>query len=55
MAKRKYSDEYKQEAVALSGNTLVSGATGEDSSSQSINGNQSDNSADGAGAAYVIR
>ena len=37
------------------GNTLVVGATGEDSASTMINGTQSNNSASGSGAAYVFR
>jgi len=43
-------------AVGLSadGNTMVIGAAGEDSSATGINGNQSDNSANNSGAAYVF-
>ncbi len=43
--------------VALSGdgNTLVVGARWEDSSATGVNGDQSDNSADSAGAVYVFR
>ncbi len=41
-------------ALALDGDTLVVGATGEDSNATGINGNQSDNSASSAGAAYVF-
>ena len=43
-------------ALALSGdgNTLAVGATLEDSNARGINGNQTDNSADAAGAAYVF-
>lgn len=40
-------------AVALDGDTLVVGAFSEDSASSTINGNSTDNSAPGAGAAYV--
>lgn len=42
--------------VALSGdgNTLAVGAIGEDSAAKGINGDQSDNSADGSGAVYVF-
>jgi hypothetical protein len=42
--------------VALSGdgNTLAVGAPSEDSAAKEINGNQADNSASGAGAAYVF-
>ena len=43
-------------AIALSadGNTLAVGAIGEDSNATGINGNQEDNSANQAGAAYVF-
>jgi hypothetical protein len=43
-------------ALALSrdGKTLVVGARGEDSNAKGVNGNQADNSADEAGAAYVF-
>ena len=41
-------------AVAISGNTIVIGARGEDSKATGVNGKQSDNSAAGAGAAYVF-
>jgi hypothetical protein len=41
-------------SVAVSGDTLVIGAGGEDSSTISINGNQNNNSAQDAGAAYVF-
>ena len=41
-------------SVALSGNTLVVGASDEDSAATEINGDQSDNSASFAGAAYVF-
>jgi hypothetical protein len=41
-------------AVALSGDTLVVGAQGEDSAATGVDGNQADNSADGAGAVYVF-
>lgn len=40
--------------VALSGNTMVVGAASEDSNATGVNGNQSDNSANAAGAAYVF-
>jgi len=40
--------------VALSGDTLVVGAPGEDSNATGVNGNQSDNSAPNSGAAYVF-
>ena len=44
------------DALSLSadGNTLVIGALSEDSSAIGINGDRNDNSADGAGAAYVF-
>ncbi len=41
-------------AVAISGDTVVIGAYGEDSAATGINGNQADNSASGSGAAYVF-
>jgi hypothetical protein len=41
-------------SVAISGNTVVVGAIGEASAATGVNGNQSDNSAFGAGAAYVF-
>lgn len=41
-------------SVAISGNTLVVGAPGEASNATGINGNQTDNSLSGAGAAYVF-
>jgi hypothetical protein len=41
-------------SVGISGDTLIVGAGGESSSATGINGNQSDNSADGAGAAYIF-
>lgn len=51
-------DEYDSfgESVAISadGNTVVAGAYTEDSSSQLINGDESDNSSPGTGAAYVF-
>ena len=40
-------------AVAISGDTMVVGAPGEDSSAIGVNGNQADNSASNSGAAYV--
>lgn len=42
-------------AVALSEDTLAIGAVDEDSAAQGPNGNQTDNSASGAGAIYVFR
>ena len=41
-------------SVAVSGDTVVVGAYREDSSATGVNGNQSDNSAPDAGAAYVF-
>lgn len=41
-------------AVAISGDTVVVSATGEDSNATTINGDQSDNSASDSGAAYVF-
>jgi len=41
-------------AVSGDGNTLAAGAIGEDSSATGINGNQADNSMNGAGAVYVF-
>jgi hypothetical protein len=41
-------------SVAVSGGTVVVGATGESSSATGVNGNQSDNNAGFAGAAYVF-
>jgi hypothetical protein len=41
-------------AVAVSGDTVVVGAWGEDSSATGVNGDQADNSAENAGAAYVF-
>jgi hypothetical protein len=41
-------------AVAIDGNTVVVGAYGEDSATTGVNGNQADNSATNAGAAYIF-
>ena len=41
-------------SVAISGDTVVVGAHQEDSNASGVNGDQSDNSASGAGAAYVF-
>ena len=41
-------------SVAISGDTLVVGAFREDSAATGVNGNQNDNSASDAGAAYVF-
>ena len=40
--------------VAISGDTVVVGASNEDSNATGVNGDESDNSADDAGAAYVF-
>ena len=42
------------DSVAVSGDTVVIGADGEASNATGVNGNQSDNSIPGAGAAYVF-
>lgn len=41
-------------AVAISGDTILVGAPGEDSNATGVNGNQTDNSASVAGAVYVF-
>jgi hypothetical protein len=41
-------------SVAISGDSIVVGAYGEDSNSRGVNGDQSNNAADAAGAAYVF-
>ena len=41
-------------SVAIAGDTVVIGAFNEDSNATGVNGDQSDNSADSAGAAYVF-
>lgn len=41
-------------SVAVSGNSIVVGAPGEDSNGTSVNGNQADNSVAGSGAAYTF-
>ncbi|HBR52231.1 MAG TPA: hypothetical protein DEA71_19415 [Nitrospira sp.] len=41
-------------SVAISGNTIVVGAQGEDSNASGVTGNQSNNSVAQAGAAYVL-
>jgi hypothetical protein len=40
--------------VHLGGDTIVVGSPGEDSSATGVDGNQADNSANAAGAAYVF-
>ena len=47
--------DYFGSSLSLSGNTLVVGAFLEDGGFGGVNGNQSDNSRGGAGAAYVRR
>ena len=42
-------------SVALAGNTLVVGASGEDSNAVGINGNQADNTVYSSGAAYIFQ
>jgi hypothetical protein len=42
-------------SVAISGDTVVVGAQGEDSSARGVGGNQADNNAEDAGAAYVFK
>ena len=51
-----YEDRYDAfgSSVSLSGNTLVVGAPGEASAATGINGNQTDNSAGGSGAAFIF-
>ncbi|MBA3456696.1 MAG: cadherin-like beta sandwich domain-containing protein [Deltaproteobacteria bacterium] len=41
-------------SIAVSGDTLAVGASGEDSSATGVDGNQADNTAGGSGAAYVF-
>jgi hypothetical protein len=43
------------QSIAISGDTVVVGAMKESSSSTNVNGNQLDDNAPGAGAAYVLR
>jgi hypothetical protein len=47
-------DRFSEYGVAIDGDTIVIGAFLEDSSATGINGNQADNSAENAGAAYVF-
>ena len=46
--------DYFGDSVAVSGDTVVVGASGEDSNATGVNGNQSNNSAVDSGAAYVF-
>lgn len=48
------ADDHFGCAVAISGDTLVVGANGEDSASTGVNQNQTNNAAPDAGAAYVF-
>jgi FG-GAP repeat protein len=48
------SPDYFGFSVAISGDTLVVGAYGEDSAASGVNGDQNDNSCPQAGAAYVL-
>src|SRR5205814_867495 len=41
-------------SMALDGDTLIVGAYGESSSATGVNGNQSDTTASGSGAAYIF-
>ena len=43
------------ESVALSGDTLAVGSTGEDSAATGIDGDQADNSAEDSGAVYAFQ
>ncbi|MGK0347408.1 MAG: hypothetical protein ACI855_003494, partial [Myxococcota bacterium] len=49
------NDQFGFSSVALSGDTLVVGAYREDSDATGVNGDQSSNVADHAGAVYVTR
>jgi hypothetical protein len=49
-----YLDGFGGWVVALEGDTLVVGASSEDSSARGVNGDQSDNSSENSGAAYVF-
>jgi hypothetical protein len=48
------ADDFFGSAVAISGDTIVVGAYGEDSGATGINGNQADNTRTNSGAAYVF-
>ena len=48
------ADDFFGSAVAISGDTVVVGALAEDSNATGINGDQGNNSATNAGAAYVF-
>jgi hypothetical protein len=47
-------EDFFGDAVAVSGDTVVVGANGEDSAAVGVNGNDADDTALGAGAAYVF-
>ncbi len=47
-------EDYFGCSVAISGDTIVVGASGEDSNATGVNGNQQNNNAEDAGAAYVF-
>lgn len=49
-----YGPDYFGQAVAISGETVVVGAWGEDSAATGVNGNQSSTGAQESGAAYVF-
>jgi hypothetical protein len=49
-----FNGYFSGSSVAVSGDTVVVGAAGESSAATGINGNQADNTASGAGAAYVF-
>jgi len=48
------ADDNFGESVAISGDTILIGALGEDSNATGVNGNQANNSAPDSGAAYVF-
>lgn len=48
------ASDYFGFSAAVSGDTVIIGATGEDSNAVGVSGNQSDNSASNAGAVYVF-
>jgi hypothetical protein len=47
-------EDYFAKTVAISDDTVVIGATAEDSNATGLNGNQSDHSANSSGAAYAF-
>jgi len=48
------ADDHFGQSVSVSGDTIVVGAPSEDSNATGVNGNESDNSIDNSGAAYVF-